>query len=261
MILINRIVLQSQTAIKIPGIALALFLTCATAGYAQERQLPAAVLGIGGGVQIGFPVYWPFQKDYPVDDMSTDNVKSARAGFSFIFPKVFTDGFGLSLKFGGAYYDMTIESTRDGSTRTPSGERVFGLIQEKVQLRYAAAEMEFLAYAQVGDIARLEIGPYGACGFRPRFSRTVEVISPAQINGNGPWLVEDEVDTEIVVVEGGLDITTSFEIPLAAGLALMPSLSLRAGAVTDSDDDDLWVNANAGVGMTLLFGGTNGTIK
>lgn len=226
---------------------------------AQERTLPGAVLGINAGYMKGYSIYWPYQRDYPIDNASEDNVTSKRIGLSLIFPKVFSDGFGLSVKADYAEYDVRIVDSRYRSVQTGGGELVYGLIERQTQLTYTAAELGFGLYAQFGKLARLEFGPYGSAGFRPKLSETARILEPiGGYSGPTEWTARQVQDDEIVVVETGAELGLSFEIPLGSDLALLPSLRFRGGAVTDSEDDEWWVNGSVGAGVGLLFGTTNG---
>ena len=247
-----------------------MLLTTLTLAYAQESdgsgeggerreseksRMPGAVLGIGAGFEGGYPIYWPFD-DITFDDPSEDNILSSRVTFSFIFPKLFMEGFGLSTKLNFAYYDMMVVESDYGYVETPGGE-VYGLVENRKNLTYPAIGMDLSMYGQFGPLARVEFGPYGMLGFMPMYRETTELAS-----GYGhrlpdyEWEKRSERNNEVVFVETGAALSISFEVPLGAGLAILPSATVRAGAVTDSDDADWWVTASAGAGLSLLFGST-----
>jgi len=227
---------------------------------AQESSLPGAILGIDAGYMRGYSVYWPFQKEYPIDDFSQDNVTSKHIGLHLIFPRVFSDGFGLSARAEYAGYDARIVDSRYRSVRTGGGEQVYGLIERNTKLTYTAAELGFGLYGQFGKLARLEFGPYGSVGLRPKLTETIRIAGPVSGGYSGPyeWTARQEQDDEIVIVETGAELGLSFEIPLGSELALLPTLRLRGGSLTDSEDEEWWVNGSVGAGLGLLFGTTGG---
>jgi len=222
--------------------------------------MPGVVLGLFGGFEprglvvpiANTPDYAPY----------TNSIQTSLGGFALIFPTLFARGVGLSFGLGYAEYRLHATGSIDTMVNVVGGNVVQGRVDAVYDAFSPAVQGELQAYFQIGDVARLEVGPWGGVGFIPSYVDTQRVVAPAGATFSDGLDVHTESAREqnSVLPMTGAMIRFSAEIPLIGGTALLPSLFGRAGVVLDQSGLARAIIMNAGVGFGLLFSGTNGEV-
>lgn len=229
---------------------------------AQVRRLPGAVLGLGGGYDHGILIPANGTNDY---DPYSNYTQIPWAGFTMIFPKLFGEGIGLSTSMNYAQYNLHAASTENRVLQTTGGTPTTATIEHRYDFFSQAAQWDLMFYAQMGTVARFEVGPWGGIGFFPEWKETESITQPSDARfGNNQ--TSQTLDAGRTTQEGvgtfGMAIRASFEIPFLFGSALLPSINARVAGVmpTDQPTSDAGIMGTIGAGFTLLFGNTQGEI-
>ena len=222
----------------------------------QERRLPPFVLGLGGGYDIAAGGFI----NGPGDDRVFDQQASMRlANLSFIFPKLFMNGWGLTTSLTYGDFDLSASGAGDRTVYI-GGAPTTGRTQQRYDLALRVATFELMTHIHIGGNARLELGPLAGIGFFPDQVDREEVLSPAGATFFDGATVR--TDSSSSTVDGlflsGFGLRAGYEIPLPGGLALMPVVNLRGIVGFDGDGDGIIVAGTAGVGLSLLTGRTGG---
>lgn len=224
--------------------------------YAQERRLPPFVLGLGAGYDVGSGVLI----DNAVTDRGYDQSSALRQGnISFIMPKVFMDGWGLTAAL--TYGDLDFTASGSGArTVYIGGAPTTGTTSHDYRLLMRLATLELMTHIHLGGNARLELGPIGGAGFLPEVEERERILSPADATFSDGSI--ERADTSSDVNGGmfiaGFGLRAGYEIPFFGGLALLPVVNLRALAGIDGDGKGIALAGTAGLGLSLLSGRTGG---
>ncbi|MCC7437673.1 MAG: hypothetical protein IT211_04185 [Armatimonadetes bacterium] len=229
---------------------------------AQVRRLPGAVLGLGAGYDHGILIPASGTQEY---DPYSNYTQTPWAGFTMIFPKLFGEGLGLSTTMNYAQYNLHATSTQSRTLQTTGGTSTTATVEHRYDFFSQAAQWDFMFYAQMGKVARFEVGPWGGIGFFPEWEETEAITQPSDArfsNGQTTQTVDAGRTTREGVGTFGVAIRASFEIPFLFGSALLPSLNARVGGVmpTDQNASDAGISGTIGAGFTLLFGNTQGEL-
>lgn len=229
---------------------------------AQVRRLPGAVLGLGVGYDHGILIPASGTQEY---DPYSNYTQTPWAGFTMIFPKLFGEGLGLSTSLNYAQYNLHATSTQSRTLQTTGGTSTTATVEHRYDFFSQAAQWDLMFYAQMGKVARFEIGPWGGTGFFPEWNEAETVIQPSDArfsNGQTRQTIDSGRTTREGVGTFGIAIRASFEIPFLFGSALLPSLNARVGGVMPINQDitDAGISGTIGAGFTLLFGNTQGEI-
>lgn len=229
---------------------------------AQVRRLPGAVMGLGAGYDHGILIPANGTQEY---DPYSNYTQTPWAGFTMIFPKLFGEGLGLSTSMNYAQYNLHATSTQSRTLQTTGGGTATATVEHRYDFFSQAAQWDFMFYAQMGKVARFEIGPWGGIGFFPEWNETETITQPSDArfsNGETNQTIDAGRTTREGVGTFGMAIRASFEIPFLFGSALLPSINARVAGVmpTDQKAADAAISGTIGAGFTLLFGNTQGEV-
>lgn len=229
---------------------------------AQVRRLPGAVLGLGAGYDHGILIPANGTNEY---DPYSNYTQIPWAGFTMIFPKLFGEGLGLSTGLNYAQYNLHATSTESRVLQTTGGIPVTATLEHRYDFFSQAAQWDLMFYAQMGKVARFEVGPWGGIGFFPEWKETESITQPSDArfaNNQTSQTLDAGRTTREGVGTFGMAIRASFEIPFLFGSALLPSINARVAGVmpTDQPASDAGIMGTIGAGFTLLFGNTQGEI-
>jgi hypothetical protein len=228
-------------------------------GLAQERRLPPAVMGFFGGYDYGHIVPLETSADI-IDDPYANEAGMLTGGVTFIFPKIVAEGFGLSTSIGYGRYGFTAGRTGDETIIDQNNNSVLAQTHHSYNFRSQSLMMDVMIYAHIGDIARFEIGPWGGVGFLPSYEERTDILTPGVTFFGAQYSRSQTVHpTKSVVATYGGMIRGSLEVPIFAGMSLLPFAQLRVGGVESNDGDEVGIVGTFGGGLGLLFGQTNGT--
>lgn len=228
---------------------------------AQERRLPPAVLGIVGSYDYGHVVFANVNREDLNHDPYANEAHSAQVGVTFIFPKIVANGFGLSSTISYGRYGFSADGTAEEDVVQPVGGSLLATTQRHYQYQSQALQMDLTIYGQIGDIARIEVGPWGGIGYLPSIYERQEILSPSNARFSDGSIVRSETHhtANTAVVNAGGVARVSLEVPIFGGMALAPFAQLRAGGVWVTDDDDAFgIVGMFGGGLGILFGQPNG---
>jgi hypothetical protein len=233
---------------------LALLLTIPAA--AQQRLLPPFVLGIGGGYDVASGAFI----NGAGDDRGYDQSSSIRmASVSFIFPKLFMQGWGLTAAL--TYGDLDLSASGTGErTVYIGGAPTNGSTLHDYQLAMRMATFELMTHIHVGEHSRLELGPLAGIGFFPDWFEREEVLGPAGATFSSGATVRTDSGSGMNegVFISGFGLRAGYEIPFFGDLALMPVVNIRGLVGFDGDGEGIVVAGTAGAGLSLLSGRTAG---
>jgi hypothetical protein len=250
-----------QRFLMMPALAgVALF--CQTA-RAQEWKLPPAVLGFTAGYDLGSAIATTANDPGYYNNQFTNRATVESISMNLIFPKLFANGFGLSTNFSYGFYHLRAEGTDTRRLTDGAGSFFDAPVDVLYNLETKALEMDLLAYIQVGDIARIEVGPWAGFGFFPSYTME-ETASVGWFDEGSGMLAnvhfENGSDKLSFLANFGGEFKASLEIPFVGGTALVPSGRLRAALIVPSGTNELGVVGTAGIGLGLLFGRPNGEL-
>jgi hypothetical protein len=227
---------------------------------AQERRMPPAVLGIGVGYDYGTAYSLNSNESDFYNNRFSNFAEVKAANMTLIFPKLFAQGCGISTTFSYAKYHLNATGTDDRQLTDINGDPTDGVVSVAYDLNTDAVMMDLLAYIQVGDIARIELGPWMGFGYFPRSEESDLVLSPstALFSDGSNYRSETVSDRNQFLANFGGELRVSLEIPFIAGMALVPSGSLKASYVIPSNSNHFGIVGTTGLGLGLLFGQPNG---
>ena len=242
-------------------LAFLLLFGAGTIAHAQERRLPPAVLGVIGGYNYGYGVpVSSWAND--LDNQPYDNhIQNLEGGLSFIFPKIFGNGAGISTTI--TYGTYSLNASRMGERTVEHSNRAdeTALTDHRYEFRSKSVQMDLMGYIHMGSVARFEFGPWGGVGFLPKYTETESILTPGVVFDNGTSeRYDDGYDPAGAIFLTGFAVRASFEIPIMGGMALLPAINLRAAGIVTPDGEQGGVIGTAGAGMGILFGQTNGEI-
>jgi hypothetical protein len=234
-------------------------MTTLSAG-AQERRMPPAVLGLGVAYDYGRTNSLNSTESDFYNNRFSNFAEVRSANITLIFPKLFAQGFGISTTFSYGQYHLNATGTDDRQLTDINGNPTDGTVSVAYDLKTEATMMNLLAYIQVGDIARIEVGPWVGFGYYPSSEETDVVLAPSgALFSNGSNVAYEALsDRNSFLVNFGGELRVSLEIPFIAGMALVPSGSLKASYVIPSGSNHYGIVGTTGFGLGLLFGQPNG---
>jgi hypothetical protein len=228
----------------------------APAAHAQERHLPPFVLGLGAGYDIGSGLII----NNGSDDRAYDQSASLRsAGVSFIFPKVFMNGWGVTTSIFYGNFDLGAHGVGE-RTVFVGGAPTSGTTEHTYDLLLRFALLELATHIHIGGNARLEVGGFGGVGFFPEYSEREKIVGPAGAtfsNGAVVWSDSGSTVNDGALLSGG-QLRVGYEIPFFGGMALLPSVTFRGIVAFDGDGEGIAAGGTAGLGIALLTGRTGG---
>ncbi len=223
---------------------------------AQSGTMPGAVFGVSGGTDYGMII--PINEPNEYRDFQ-HNVLMSRGGIYMIFPKLFfTEGFGITTSFNYTQFNLKASGETLNQLEL-GGSPTTGMVDVEYEYNSHAIGAELLVYWHMGDLARMEVGPWGTFGFLPSYNQTSTVLDPngATFPGLGPQRFESGTDPTSFTINGGMMLRASLEIPMPLGMAIVPSGSLRASAFSIDAGNQMGVFMSAGLGLGVLFDRTN----
>jgi hypothetical protein len=252
------ITMNSRDLRRMLALAVMAAMTISAAHAQQQWRLPPAVLGLYANGDYGH--FAPINTTYDIaNDPYANHTTTISGGMMVIFPKVIANGFGLSADFSYGQYRYRAASSGNEPVTNGLGTNVTAQVSHEYDLTTQALQMDMLIYGQVGDIARIEVGPWVGFGYLPRYTETATILTPGVTYEGGATSQTQSryVNNEAVGTLGGM-VRASLEIPIPGGMALLPFAQLRAAAASSTNGNNIGVVGMFGGGVGILFGRPNG---